>query len=70
MESLERGEMKFSCAYDESDNFGDSCGSAEEQSEEGSDSEPEQEIESNNTQYEYFQVKEEGSDVDIEVGIC
>lgn len=39
LESLERGELKFSCSYDEMDNFGDSCGSAE--SEEGSDSENE-----------------------------
>lgn len=39
LEALEKGELKFSCCYDESDNFGDSCGSAE--SEEGSDSEAE-----------------------------
>lgn len=38
LEALERGELKFSCSYDE-DGFGDSCGSAE--SEKGSDSEPE-----------------------------
>ncbi|XP_017778466.1 PREDICTED: meiosis-specific transcription factor mei4 [Nicrophorus vespilloides] len=36
LESLERGELKFSCSYDE-DTFGDSCGSADS---EGSDSEP------------------------------
>ncbi|KAG5898149.1 hypothetical protein JTB14_034005 [Gonioctena quinquepunctata] len=68
LESLERGEMKFASSYDESDHFGDSCGSAEEQSE-ASDSEPEQEAENNlNTQYEYIQVKEEDtSDLDIEV---
>ncbi|CAG9862195.1 unnamed protein product [Phyllotreta striolata] len=69
LEALERGEMKFSCSYDEGDNFGDSCGSAEEQSEEGSDFE--QEIEEApvvvNSQYEYIQVKEEDtSDLDIE----
>ncbi|XP_028142362.1 uncharacterized protein LOC114336235 isoform X2 [Diabrotica virgifera virgifera] len=70
LEALERGEMKFSCSYDEGDNFGDSCGSAEEQSE-GSDSEQEQEVDVANvanTQYEYIQVKEEDiSDLDIEV---
>lgn len=38
LEALERGEMKFSCAYDDNDNFGDSCGSAES---EGSDYEAE-----------------------------
>lgn len=45
LESLERGEMKFSCSYDdeEGENFGDSCGSAE--SGEGSDSEEEIETE-------------------------
>ncbi|CAG9830065.1 unnamed protein product [Diabrotica balteata] len=70
LEALERGEMKFSCSYDEGDNFGDSCGSAEEQSE-GSDYEQEQEVDVSNvanTQYEYIQVKEEDiSDLDIEV---
>ncbi|KAJ8952136.1 hypothetical protein NQ318_018472 [Aromia moschata] len=68
LEALERGELKFSCSYDEGDNFGDSCGSAEEGSEEGSDSEPEQEVEIGNTQYEYIHVKEEDiEDVDVEV---
>ncbi|CAH2006402.1 unnamed protein product [Acanthoscelides obtectus] len=73
LEALERGEMKFSCSMDENDTFGgDSCGSAEERSsEEGSDSErevEEEEIEvDHEEQYEYVQVKEEGSDVDIEV---
>lgn len=69
LEALERGEMKFSCSYDETDHFGDSCGSAEEQSE-ASDSEQEVEEETNvvSTQYEYIQVKEEDiSDLDIEV---
>lgn len=41
MESLERGELKFT--YEEADTFGDSCGSAE--SEEGSDTEVETETE-------------------------
>ncbi|KAJ8982430.1 hypothetical protein NQ317_007778 [Molorchus minor] len=71
LEALERGELKFSCSYDEGDNFGDSCGSAEEGSEEGSDSEHEQEQEvdtGGTTQYEYIQVKEEDvEDIDIEV---
>lgn len=67
MEALERGELKFSCSYDESDNFGDSCGSAE--SEEGSDSE--HEVEEKPT-YKFINVqtiKENGdvSDLDIEV---
>ncbi|KAJ8931797.1 hypothetical protein NQ314_015253 [Rhamnusium bicolor] len=61
LESLERGEMKFSCSYDEGDNFGDSCGSAEEGSEQGSDSEQEQEQEvdtGSTTQFEYIQVSD------------
>lgn len=71
LEALERGELKFSCSYDECDNFGDSCGSAEEGSEEGSDSEQEEheEIETGgSTQYEYIHVKEEDlEDIDVEV---
>ncbi|KAJ3643734.1 hypothetical protein Zmor_026426 [Zophobas morio] len=70
LESLERGELKFSCSYDEGDNFGDSCGSAE--SEEGSDYE--QEVEgSTKVDFDYINettIKtetEEGSDLDIEV---
>lgn len=42
LELLERGELKFT--YEDADNFGDSCGSAE--SGEGSDTEPENEVES------------------------
>ncbi|XP_044269377.1 forkhead box protein P1 [Tribolium madens] len=62
LEPLERGELKFSCSYDEGDTFGDSCGSAE--SEEGSDYEegPKRDFE--------FVIKaenEDGSDFDIEV---
>ncbi|XP_060530066.1 uncharacterized protein LOC132704199 isoform X2 [Cylas formicarius] len=67
LEALERGELKFSCSYDESEHFGDSCGSAE--SEEGSDSEQEveQEIDvMNTTEYQYIQVgEEEIEDVEI-----
>lgn len=70
LESLERGELKFSCSYDESDNFGDSCGSAEEVSEEGSDSEQDEVETGGTTQYEYIQVKEEDiEDVDVEVSV-
>lgn len=69
LEALERGEMKFSCSYDEGDNYGDSCGSAEEQSEEGSDSEPEPDVVTEETQYEYVQIKPDDielEDVEIE----
>lgn len=53
LEALERGELKFSCSYDE-DTFGDSCGSAE--SEKGSDSEPE--VESNiNVSTQYIDIR-------------
>lgn len=41
LELLERGELKFT--YEDADGFGDSCGSAE--SGEGSDTEPENEVE-------------------------
>lgn len=64
--------MKFSSSYDhEIDNFGDSCGSAEEQSE-GSDSEQEEQevtIDTINTepQYEYIVKEEILSDLDVEV---
>lgn len=51
LEALERGEMKFSCSYDEGDNFGDSCGSAE--SEEGSDSDGEN---TNNSETEFIEL--------------
>ncbi|XP_030746127.1 uncharacterized protein LOC115874962 [Sitophilus oryzae] len=66
LELLERGELKFSCSYDdENDNFGDSCGSAE--SGEGSDSEEEvvhEEIEEADIdieggQFHYIQVGED-----------
>lgn len=66
LESLERGELKFSCSYDEGDVVGDSCGSAE--SDEGSDYEPE--IEAPVKQEFEYVVKnevEECSDLDIEV---
>lgn len=71
LEALERGELKFSCSYDEGDNFGDSCGSAE--SEEGSDYEPE--VESGiNGETEYINIsmikhEDEDEDVDLEVAI-
>lgn len=67
LESLERGELKFACSYDEGDNFGDSCGSAE--SEEGSDYEQEE----HKRQFGYVNMatikteNEDGSDLDIEV---
>lgn len=75
LEMLERGDMKFSSSYDhEIDNFGDSCGSAEEQSE-GSDSEQEEQgdtvnVDTVNTepQYEYIVKEEILSDLDVEVG--
>lgn len=70
LESLERGEMKFTCSYDEADNFGDSCGSAE--SEEGSDSEPEN---NQNSELDFVEIsaikaEPEGDDItdyDVEV---
>lgn len=63
--------MKFSSSYDhEIDNFADSCGSAEEQSE-GSDSEQEETITvdpiSVEPQYEYIVKEEILSDLDVEV---
>ncbi|CAH1155993.1 unnamed protein product [Phaedon cochleariae] len=69
LESLERGEMKFASSYDDGDNFGDSCGSAEEQSEASdSEQEQEQEVETTNHQYQFIHVKDEDtSDLDIEV---
>nr|XP_023012519.1 forkhead box protein J1.2-like [Leptinotarsa decemlineata] len=71
LELLERGEMKFASSYDETDHFGDSCGSAEEQSE-ASDSDQDQEQENNlNMQYEYIQVNnDDGSDLDVEASDC
>ncbi|XP_044753514.1 uncharacterized protein LOC123312955 isoform X2 [Coccinella septempunctata] len=70
LEALERGEMKFSCSYDESDTYVDSCGSAEsEQSD--SEQEVEAEVDNNiNAEYEYvdIQVKnEEDDEYDIQV---
>ncbi|XP_018321174.1 fork head transcription factor 1 [Agrilus planipennis] len=63
MEALERGELKFTYKEaDNYDNFGDSCGSAE--SEEGSDTEPENELE-NNIETEFIEVKSE-SDYEVE----
>ncbi|CAH1115010.1 unnamed protein product [Psylliodes chrysocephalus] len=60
LESLERGEMKFTYSYDE--------GSAEEQSEEGYDSGNDvEETAVVSTQYEYIQ-EEDTSDLDIEYG--
>lgn len=63
MEALERGELKFSCCYDEGDNFGDSCGSAD--SEEGSDSEPEHNEFINITTIKHENAED---DCDLEVG--
>lgn len=66
--------MKFTSSYDhEIDNFGDSCGSAEEQSE-GSDSEQEEQEVHVDTikiepQYEYIVKEEILSDLDVEVGV-
>lgn len=68
--------MKFSSSYDhEVDHFGDSCGSAEEQSEEGSDSEQEEQVDTVSVdvvnaepQYEYIVKEEILSDLDVEVG--
>ncbi|KAF7282128.1 hypothetical protein GWI33_003139 [Rhynchophorus ferrugineus] len=68
LESLERGELKFSCSYDdENDNFGDSCGSAE--SGEGSDSDEEvqeeveeQDIDIEGGQFHYIQLR--GGDIE------
>ncbi|XP_045474595.1 uncharacterized protein LOC123680643 [Harmonia axyridis] len=69
LEALERGEMKFSCSYDESDTYVDSCGSAEsEQSD--SEQEVEAEVDNNiNTEYEYvdIHVKNEVDEYDIQV---
>lgn len=77
LEALERGEMKFSCSYDEMETFGDSCGSAD--SEEGSESEPdaEQETETDvdhpySTTQQYIsingiKVEEDDQDYDVEV---
>ncbi|KAK9892867.1 hypothetical protein WA026_022548 [Henosepilachna vigintioctopunctata] len=52
LEALERGEMKFTCSYDEGDNFGDSCGSAES---EQSDSEPDADN-SINAEFEFVDI--------------
>lgn len=77
LESLERGELKFSCSYDEMETFGDSCGSAE--SEEGSESEPEVEQETEtdvdhpySTTQQFInisgiKVEDEDPDFDVEV---
>ncbi|KAL3268288.1 hypothetical protein HHI36_007409 [Cryptolaemus montrouzieri] len=66
LEALERGEMKFTCSYDEGDNFGDSCGSAES---EQSDSEPE--VDNGiNGEYEYVDItvkNEDDEEYDIQV---
>lgn len=68
LEALERGELKFSCCYDESDNFGDSCGSAE--SEEGSDSEPDAEGEVDNSEYiNITTIKQENTDDEGELEV-
>lgn len=69
LESLERGELKFSSSYDERETFGDSCGSAEEGSEEGSDSEAEQEYSIINTSQliDVSCIKEENEESDYEV---
>lgn len=70
MELLERGELKFT--YEEADNFGDSCGSAE--SEEGSDTEVETEVEHTfNGESHYFDIstiKAEDDEISIEVRIA
>nr|XP_022909934.1 uncharacterized protein LOC111421051 isoform X1 [Onthophagus taurus] len=71
LEALERGDLKFSCTYDEADNFGDSCGSAE--SEEGSDSEAEMEqtiedvVDVVSTKEEIVEEEDMGEDYDVEV---
>lgn len=66
LESLERGELKFSCSYDddESENYGDSCGSVESGDGSDSDIDPQEEIESEETELDvgemhvqYIQVK-------------
>ncbi|KAK4875015.1 hypothetical protein RN001_011437 [Aquatica leii] len=67
LESLERGELKFT--YEDADNFGDSCGSAE--SEEGSDTEADVEIVEHNINEEsqFFDLsalKGEDDEIDIE----
>ncbi|KAB0794638.1 hypothetical protein PPYR_11477 [Photinus pyralis] len=67
LESLERGELKFT--YEDADNFGDSCGSAE--SEEGSDAEADVEVVEHNynSEPQFFDIsaiKSEDDDIDIE----
>lgn len=75
LEALERGDMKFSSSYDhEIDHFGDSCGSAEEQSEASDSEQDEQDIVNvetvhNEPQYEYIVKEEILSDLDVEVGL-
>lgn len=65
LEALERGELKFSCYYDEAgDHFGDSCGSAE--SEEGSDSEPEGD---NSGYINITTIKKENTDEDCDLEV-
>lgn len=67
LELLERGELKFSCSYDEGDTFGDSCGSAE--SEEGSDSEAESGVISQEIEFvdpNNF-INQEEDEIDLEV---
>lgn len=59
--------MKFSCSYDEADTFGDSCGSAEEGSEEGSDSEFDPNVSSQLIDITAVKGENEESDFDVEV---
>lgn len=69
LEALERGELKFSCSYDEGDNFGDSCGSAE--SGEGSDSENDGDNAADETEYVRISaIKEEDLEEDIDLEVC
>lgn len=61
--------MKFASSYDDNENFGDSCGSAEEGSEDGSDSEPEQDYSIINTSQliDVSSIKVENDESDYEV---
>lgn len=69
MEALERGELKFSCSYDEGDNFGDSCGSAE--SGEGSDSENDGDNAADETEYVRISaIKDEDLEEDVDLEVC
>ena len=71
LEALERGDLKFNCSFDEIDNFGDSCGSAE--SGEESENEVENVLNAESEFVEIHNVKNEQDDVgeefDVEVNI-